>query len=468
MRTKILIGITLFVTVAYWAVLIFRLPVFKLVPHYYWHAMKFTDKPLGNLWLVALIVAAAIVVIAVVWKRPERHLVNLLLLIVLGWGVQMSFGFMEDRGISGIRSRMWSAGHAEFAKITAHENNLYKCASRYEEMAEYNKENAPYLQTKPPGQLLVYMLTQKLSNIIAPEVDPKEKYIRLATFAAYFYPLLSYLVLIPLFYLGRMFVDDRAAVLGCILYLFVPGVTLVTMHLDQALYPLPVVLCLYLIARQSWVRAVLCGVVAYAAVYISFSLLPLFLLAPMFAAVVGFSHGEDKRKLKGIIRQIGGFVGGIVVAFLLFRIVLNYDPFIRYANAMAFHHTWKAWEPGVWNSVKFAVLNYIEYAFWIGIPIAAAYIVNAAGAVRRTVAKRPAAMDLLSVALLVVFLLVGFFSQTKGEVARLWIFLMPLVCLFAGRELYERFRGKLPQALGVVVGLQLVTIFLIKRFQDFW
>ena len=471
MRNKLLIGISLATTVAYWVVLVFHLPLFKSIPNYFWHFMQFIDKPLGNLWLIIPVVGLAIPVVLIVMQKPQRHKLNLLLLILLGYIIQMSFGFMEGRGLDGIRSRMVMTGHAEFAEVAAVESDLLKVATRYEELCRDNK-SLRYANTKPPGQLLFYILTQKLSNLVAPESTPVSRFIRLVTFASYVYPLLTYLAIIPLLYFCRLFMEDRLAILPCILYLFVPSVTLVTLHLDQVLYPTLFMLGLYLIAyashKNSLVFAMLSGALFFLALYVSFSLLPLALLVLILTSIYYCCLQQRNNKLAGYLKVLAGFVVGVLILLITFKMLLNYDPLVRFQNAMSFHRTWKAWEPGIKNTVLFAFLNYVEYACWIGLPIVALYLANAGNAVKATVKRQFSVMSLQLLSTVVIFVLLGFLGTTKGEVGRLWIFMVPPVCIFVCYELAHWFEDRVEWAFGLLLTMQLITTLAIKRYQDFW
>lgn len=468
---KLLIGALLVTTIAYWVVLIFRIPAYKIIPGYFWLAMQFIDKPLGNLWLVVPMVVFSITIVSIVIKRPKFHKLNLLLLILLGYTIQMGFGLMEKQGIDGIRSRMVHTGHAEFAKIASNETNMLKIATQYEKFLEENK-SLRFPKTKPPGQLLFYMFTQKISNLIAPQVTPMGRYIRLVTFASYTYPLLTYLAIIPLFYFCRLFIKKRFAILPCILYLFVPSVTLVTLHLDQVLYPALFMLCLYLVIyscyKNSLLFFMLSGALVYLSLYISFSLLPCIPLALMFAATYYFYSNQRKNKLTRYLKVLAGFIAGMVILTITFKLLLNYDPFVRYQNATAYHQAWKAWEPGLTDTVLFAFLNYVEYACWIGLPMMVFYLTNASRAIGEIVKRQFSVMNLLSLSSLVIFVLLGFFGKTKGEVHRLWLFMVPLVCVFVCYELSHRFKHRLEWMLGFLLTMQFITTLLIKRYQDFW
>jgi hypothetical protein len=120
----------------------------------------------------------------------------------------------------------------------------------------------------------------------------------------------------------------------------------------------------------------------------------------------------------------------------------------------------------VWRTfetVYFALLNYLEFAVWLGVPL----VLLVLGAVRRAllivVDGRPAEIVLPALALLAVFVALGLFGRTKGESARLWLPLVPMCCAVAASRLRY---GAAPIAL--VVLLQWLTVHFTKHGQDFW
>jgi hypothetical protein len=246
MRNRILIGAILTVTILYWLVLYFKINIFNIISGYVWHFMQYSNKPLGLVWLSIPLITISYIIIEYILNHPEKVWQNFVCITLLGYAVQMSFGFMEGHGIDGLRQRMVTTGHAEFARLASVETDMVNVACHYEQLLDEAK-SLQFVRSKPPGHLLFYMLTQKLSNIIASSNDPGERFRHLVTLAAYIYPLLAYLVIIPLYYFCRLFWDQQTAIIPCILYIFIPSVTLVTLHLDQVLYPFLFMLGIYIL-----------------------------------------------------------------------------------------------------------------------------------------------------------------------------------------------------------------------------
>ncbi|MCP4705524.1 MAG: hypothetical protein GY865_13065 [candidate division Zixibacteria bacterium] len=471
MQNRILIGAIAIITILYWMILLFKINLFQKIPDFFWHFMNYTDKSLSLLWLIVPLAILLYFVISYLLKNHENHKRNLLLIIIMGYIIQMGFGYMEGRGIDGIRQRMVTTGHSEFVKIAAMAPDMKKVAMNYESTIGKTEE-LKFVQTKPPGHLLFYVFTFEVASIFKEDSDPEQNFITLVTFSAYIYPLLTYLVIIPLFYISRIFLKAGAAYLPCILYLFIPSVTLVTLHLDQVLYPLLFISGLLLILngckKDKMILSILSGVFIYFALYFSFSLLPIIPLGLMFGASYIYSDLASDNKIKSLGRFVAGLIIGWISAHLLFWFLLDYNVFVRYQNAMAFHQAWKQWESSLSNIALYGFVNYIEFVCWMGLPISILFFAGSHKKFTELIKKQFNLSNLLFAVVILIFLLLGIFGKTKSEVGRLWIFMIPIVLLFVSTELQDRFKDKLKPALWFILSFQLITILFIKRFQDFW
>ena len=93
--TRITVGIGIIGTIAYWLILFFRVPLHKIIPGYFWHAMLTIEKPFVSYWYLIFAVILSGFVIWFVINHQSRVFVNLFLLIVCGWSLQLSFGLIE-------------------------------------------------------------------------------------------------------------------------------------------------------------------------------------------------------------------------------------------------------------------------------------------------------------------------------------------------------------------------------------
>ena len=65
-------------------------------------------------------------------------------------------------------------------------------------------------------------------------------------------------------------------------------------------------------------------------------------------------------------------------------------------------------------------------------------------------------------------LALAYLGQTKNEVARLWLFMVPLFCVLAADEIETRFRESGNMPLVLVALLQGGTVYVTKIMQDFY
>jgi hypothetical protein len=466
-RAFCLITLIVIGTLLHWAVLVFHLPVFQKLDSWFW---PFRPKPYGPFWLILLLVLCPALLIRKILQMRGKHLLQLCLLIVLGYGMQHGFALLEGNGLDGIRVRISSGGHSEFSKIATAQPSILRVARNYESLID-SGELGLFARSKPPGQILLYMFTQRLANLVNPKATTEDKFMWFTVFASYIWPLLGFMVLVPTFYLARMWIDEERAGVACVLYLFIPSVQLITLHTDQVFYPAlfmgSVFLTTLACARQSVSLAVLAGALVYVSLFCSFGLLP---IIPMSVATCfAVLHSDPaKTKLKRLLITGLGVAAGIILLDVLARVLLNYQILLRYQKAIAFHTAWKGWDASAATVSYYAFLNSLEYALWVGVPVTMLLISNW---LRSTKGIAQGVFEMkycISAMLSAIFLGLLLFGRTKGEVARLWLFLVPAICIVVADEILALTRTRRNLLLAFVLVLQGVTIYLTKVNQDFY
>jgi hypothetical protein len=466
-RACCLITLIVIGTLLHWTVLIFHLPVFQKLNFWFW---PFRPKPYGPFWLILLFLLGPALLIRKILQLRGKHFLQLCLLIVLGYGMQHGFALLERNGLDGIRVRISSGGHSEFSKIATAQPSILRVARNYEALID-SGELGLFARSKPPGQILLYMFTQRLANLVNPKATTEDRFHWFTTFASYVWPLFAFLVIVPTFNLARMWIDEEHALVACVLYLFIPSVQLITLHTDQVFYPVffmgSVFLTTLACARQSVLLAVLAGSLVYLSLFCSFGLLP---LIPMSVAtcLAVIQPAPAKTKLKRLLTTGLGVAAGIVLLDVLARVLLNYQILLRYQKAIAFHTAWKGWDGSAASVAYFAFLNSLEYALWLGVPLTIFLVSSWLRSTRSIIRGRFEMKYCISAMLLVIFLGLLLFGRTKGEVARLWLFLVPLICIVAADEILVLCKSRRNLLLAFVLILQGVTIYLTKVNQDFY
>ncbi|MBI5500007.1 MAG: hypothetical protein HY907_07170 [Deltaproteobacteria bacterium] len=435
-----------------------------------WWFFPFEDKPLHAFWVVPALFLLGAVLLFWLFRRPRTPAVSVAALVLLGYAVQMGLGWAEGRGLDGIRDRIRTSGHAEFARVAVRVQDTRNVLSHYEEFARDGRLG-DYGRTKPPGQLLLYVATARVANWLNP-LPPDKRLRWLETFAALTWPLATFLVLWPMYRLGRWYGGHHAALVACALYTLVPSVALVTLHTDGVFFPLlaatAAVLALTAARRRSALRGCLAGAWMNAALFFSFSLvclLPALLLAP-----VAYTDAASpwKVRLRSAARVSAGFAAGFVLAGILLLLLLDYDPLQRWQAAMSYHAEWKSWSWSLRDVLNSGLTNLAEFGSWLGVPALGLYLVDLRRVGRGPDLRRLAGPAIFTFALLAALVAAAFLGTTRGETARLWLFAVPFVCLSAGRTLSRLEFDRRHKVLALMLLLEAGTTVLIKRYQDFW
>ncbi|HVC94232.1 MAG TPA: hypothetical protein VND64_11105 [Pirellulales bacterium] len=160
----------------------------------------------------------------------------------------------------------------------------------------------------------------------------------------------------------------------------------------------------------------------------------------------------------GLCRLAGAAAAGWLVGPLVLHLGWGHNVFQTWSinlakNAEFYQHmnrTYSYW----------VCVNLIELAVALGLPAAVLLAVGASSELR-AIARRTR-FDALLVSWLVVVLLLNFSGKNLGEVARLWLFLMPLGVALAAQPLTElpRRRGI---AVAVFVVLQALACLVLSR-----
>ena len=458
----LLLPLMLALTFAHWAILSFRIQLFTIIDGWYWQ-FRFKETP--NLWMFFLIAVLSIIVVIVVLKHPRHTKRNIILLIVLGYFLQLSFGFTEADRLDAISTKYSLSGHKSYALYAADRPPLENIFLHYEEIYGVDQ----YAGTKPPGVILFYVLTQRASALFFPQDSYDLRLSGLMTFITYLYPLIACLTLPILYRFSRLFLDAEKAIFPPLLYIFFPNFLLMPLFLDQVLYPLLFILTLDLVLRaliqRSPVLAFCAGVAIYVTVYFTFSLLPLLFLALVLIGV--FYLSQQNKKIKDYLALIIGLFAGLLIAFAFFRLFLHYTPLLRYTNAITYHRDAKSFQSGMKQILSASLLNNIDFAVSIGFPIAILSLIRGGRAIGAFLKRHVTYLDVVTLAFGITYLALLIVGQTRGEVGRLWLYLAPLLAIFSSIEAHKLFHRP-KQGIYLVIALQLSTTMFIFKFQDFF
>ncbi len=467
MKNKYLLLIILTLTVAYCITLALNIPVFQQLRFWFW---QFGYKPVNDWWIILIIAFVSYVSVAIVLKHHHNRKFNVLLLIVSGFFLQLGFSFLEGKGFDSLRDRLIVDGHSEFAVTATRIDDIETIACNYEELADSNKLGQ-FPKSKPPGALIVYTLAGKAAGLFSESADPQERYHSMIEFAVFFFPLLSYLVLIPLYGIGKELLPGKYANLPGLLYIFIPAVNLVTMNLDQVLYPLLMAVCTWLallaVKKNNCLFSLACGAMLYVSLYITFSLTFLIPFLLLMIAVFHIFLSSGRERLFSLSVHYLAFIGGFAVLALAMKLGTDYDMVLRFEKAIQFHADWKVWEPTAKWVTFYAGLNIVEICVWSGFAFTVVFFMGLFRSSANLLRKNIDLISVITVVFSAIVLLQAFLGYTKGETARLWLFLVPVACLTVANEINLRFKFRPDFSVKFILLLELVTTFMIKVFQDF-
>ncbi|MHC4078568.1 MAG: hypothetical protein ACYST0_09045, partial [Planctomycetota bacterium] len=434
-------GVAILLTVCSWGMLAHGFALGEYLPFWFWHP---TTTPRPHWWLVFPILTVSVCAVYFIKKSTLPTWTNLLLLILLGFTVQHAFALMEGRGINGMRDRMVYTGHSGFVTEAVKQSDMLHVARHYQELIEDGSLSRYPNVTKPPGQLLFYMATHRIARALTWSKGSQAH--NMTTFASFFWPLISYLCIVPLYFLSILCLEGKKAYVPPLLYLSVPNVTLITLHLDQCLYPFLFTVPIALLAHGLRLRKLSMlfgsGIMTSIAVYFSFSLValgPYLVLFLVLGTVLGPSwqgprHGWNRQALADSAIHLGCYISGVLVMQAALFFLLNYNAVENYSFAMSAHQAWKIKDWTLLAVGYVGGLDILEYVIWSGCTLswlAAVYMVKSC----RRLLGGVEMCAVAAVAFIPLLLGLAFASKTIAETARLWLFLTPLCTLFAAREL---------------------------------
>ena len=451
------------------------LAYFQIIPVWFWY---FSSNSWGGIGcLAALLALAALLVMLSTGNHRLGHATTVAAMVVIGASLQFCFAWLEGRNLDGLRDRVIIAGHSEFVDAAVRQHDAGQVLRNYEQLAE-SGHLGRFSPSKPPGTLLFYMATEAIANAISPlpATDLEERGKRLRDVITFFWPAVAALAVVPLYYLCLIWLAPAGARLAAGLYLATPSFELVTLHTDQVLFPLLFNGCLWLssivFARALAGRRAAEPSLAFgAAVYLAaFFQLPLILAAvPYGVTLVIFAWREWRGSIRGWWQPLVALAAAPAIGALsmtaLFWGVWGYDPIQRYFAAAAYHRAWYHWAPAM--RINGAIGNLLEISVWAGPALMTLFAAAIAAAWRQVIGRSNAGAEglILGTALIMIWLM--FLGNTIAEVARLWIFVIPSICLAAAWYLTSCLRQPAFSASAAVLMTQLICVYVIKVRMDF-
>lgn len=461
----LLLLIVIGATLLHWTILTLKDTVLASFP-YWWGS--FRPQPFSIRDLLFLVsIALMILTIRTITVSPQKVIRNLGFIILLGFIIQVSFGYIEGGGFRSLKDTLTTSTQDRFAVEAAKGLNFIEMTRQYEE--RYGK--GVFLTTKPPGALALYIFFEKIAGIYNPSGDLEQRYQNLTTFASYAFPLLSLLVVVPLYLLSKGMNKADIALIAPLIMILTPNFILMHLQLDQFIYPLlfvvGILLILKSVSNQSHTIAFVSGIWMYLSVFISFSLLPLIAMGLLIIVLSILIEKDTRHSLVNSMSLFISTCAGLIFSTVVFYLAFGYDPMIRYQNAMAHHRSGKLFQSGL-NQISIAITqNNLEFLFWIGAPLFILAISRCVRSGLQIVRGKGTNFDILSVSFIIIFIALNLFGQTRGEVGRIWVFLVPIFALLAVDEFGLIFNRRFTSLSILGLSQLITTYFLFKSYSFF-
>jgi hypothetical protein len=299
--------------------------------------------------------------------------------------------------------------------------------------------------------------------------DSQACFITLTKNFAYFLPFFATLLLVPLFFIQKQIASQSFPFISALIYISAPSVILMTLLTDQFLFPLLFTIFLLILAlmitRQSMFYAFLAGCMAYLLVFVSFSLLPIFGLTVIWL-FVDFWINRQNRDPRTTFLLLTAFFGGLLLTSLLVWWLTGYNPLVRYQLAFQKHREIKQFEFSAQRLMEYVFLNHVDFMLWTGFGLLFLFYVSSLRAFSSFFQRKATTYDGFRIAFFLTFLILNLAGQTRSEVGRLWVFLLPGFALTIFPESLKLLKNHL-HSLQLFFLTQMWSTFLVFYYIHF-
>lgn len=291
--------------------------------------------------------------------------------------------------------------------------------------------------THPPGPVLFYYAFLKLFGAASGAL--------LGGCAVGFLGSLG--VVVAYVFAGLWTDDRRTRLTVCALYALLPALGVFFPEFDQV-YPILAMLLIFFWCRslQSEERvpweALCLGVVLFAALFFAYNLLAIGAFLAYYVVYWAWRQASPGAALAKILRNSAIAAGVCAGGQTILWLATGYNPIASFRHALAYQKVYASLLHRQYlNSILCDPYDFLLGAGILALPLVAAYLYR----VSRDfdLGRRDVALSILGLATILTVDLTG---ALRGEAARVWLFLQPLLIVPAALEL-SRFRGRWRTAL---------------------
>jgi len=273
------------------------------------------------------------------------------------------------------------------------------------------------------------------------------------------------LVVLPVYALARALYDRQAAVAAAALAVVTPSLLLFSPGLDQAYPTLAVTACwlAYTAGRRGAVwRAALAGLAVSVGMFFTLAFGVVGVLSALLAWA-GLRLREQPGTVDDGLRLAGGAAVGWIVPVVSLYLAFGYNSLGAW---------WGAWQANArFNAIQgraywtWLVLNPVDFLVFLGLPVACLFIRRTASEVWALRKGRLERVDWATVIVAGLLVTLAVLGVNRGEVARLWLFLMPACAVAAAAEI-GRYAPYRRVVLAVLLTVQCVQVVAFKAGLD--
>ena len=298
--------------------------------------------------------------------------------------------------------------------------------------------------------------------------------VRAALCVAFLMIALSSLTVVPIYFLGKWIDSAGAGLCAALSLVVLPSFVLFSPSFDQ-MYPLitATALCALWRGVSGWQdgapRALwwvaLAGICLGAGLFFNLGLI----VAVFLCALVAFFVGRrEKFAASWWLRGGAVFTGGVLLVPLLLKLFWGYDLWAVFLTSNhlrdVLYYNSRSYAASLWA-------NPLDFFTFCGTPLGLLWLWQSWKSAPSECASRQKMQMSWAMALLVAFvvtlLLLDFSGRTRGEVARMWLFLTPPLLIGAGAMAFRLWRTARP-TVALLLVLQWAQLLVFQYFVRVW
>lgn len=317
-------------------------------------------------------------------------------------------------------------------------------------------------KTHPPGPIVFYWLILSLLRI-APAVssfilklgsglhlnleyianslrtsgiNPTHEVLSSAIASGFVLPLIASMTIFPIYFFGKRLYGPELALTSSVIFLVIPSMTQFSPQMDQlfSLFAVSTVAAFYYaLEDRDWRYSAASGFLMFLGLFFSLGILALlpimlclYVRAYLAEKATGW-YGREERRTRFVVQNGLVFILGFSIPYVLSLLVFEFSLLRVFAAILADQRRFNVTQHRTYST--WLVYNLYDFFVFLGVPVSmllAKRIYNFLKNVQHEIQKQT---NLFLVALIASLAILDFSGVTRGEVARMWIFLMPLVVL---------------------------------------